>query len=105
MKRITYRDDECRARFTRDGNKIYCSTQATTDIIAMYEELLESLGYEFDDNLEDVTEVEERMNGCKTCDKYPCHVSKCSTGSEYCTHFPYELPYAKRVEMKVRKNA
>ena len=49
--------------------------------------------------------VEESMNECKTCDKYPCHVSKCSTGSEYCTHFPYELPYAKRVEMKIRKNS
>lgn len=45
------------------------------------------------------------MDDCKTCEKYPCHVSKCSTGSEYCTHFPYELPYAKRVEMKIRKNS
>lgn len=62
MKRITYRNNERRARFTRDGSQIYCSTQATTDVIAMYEELLESLGYEFDDNREDVAKAEEIYN-------------------------------------------
>lgn len=50
MKRITYRNTEHRALFTVPGSHIYCSTQATADTIAKYEELLEKLGYSFDDN-------------------------------------------------------
>lgn len=38
---------------------MYCSTQATTDTIAKYEELLEQLGYVFDDNSEEVNESKE----------------------------------------------
>ena len=45
MKRITYRQADYRARFTKEGRRMYCSTQATTDTIAKYEELLEQLGY------------------------------------------------------------
>lgn len=55
MKRLTFRyGDDNRVRFTRSGKKVYCSTQATADIIAKYEELLQSLGFEFDDNSEEV---------------------------------------------------
>lgn len=60
MKRITYRQLDGRTRFTADGNRMYCSTQATADKIAKYEELLEKLGYAFDDNSADVTESEKR---------------------------------------------
>lgn len=59
MKRITYRQADYRARFTKDGNKMYCSTQATADTIAKYEELLEQLGYVFDDNSAEVNERKE----------------------------------------------
>ena len=48
MKRLTYRDENNRARLTVQGKRIYCSTQATADTIAKYEELLEKLGYVFD---------------------------------------------------------
>lgn len=59
MKRITYRQTDYRARFTKEGNQMYCSTQATTDTIAKYEELLEQLGYVFDDNSAEVNESKE----------------------------------------------
>ena len=57
MKRITFRTDDNRAKFTVTGNKIYCSTQATADIIAKYEEMLESFGVVFEDNSADVQKV------------------------------------------------
>lgn len=38
---------------------MYCSTQATTDTIAKYEDLLEQLGYVFDDNSAEVNESKE----------------------------------------------
>ena len=59
MKRITYRQADYRARFTKEGRRMYCSTQATTDTIAKYEELLEQLGYVFDDNSAEVKESME----------------------------------------------
>lgn len=64
MKRITFRSGDNRAKFTVGGNRIYCSTQATADLIAEYEELLESLGFVFEDNSDDVRkklEVEEEV--------------------------------------------
>ena len=48
MIRLTYRDEDNRARLTLQGKRIYCSTQATADTLAEYEELLEKLGYTFD---------------------------------------------------------
>ena len=53
MIRITYRESDGRARLTQEGKRIYCSTQATADVIAKYEETLEKLGYVFDDNKTD----------------------------------------------------
>ena len=38
MDRLTYRDDERRARLTKYGMRIYCSTQATADSFAELEE-------------------------------------------------------------------
>ena len=64
MKRITFRDDNNRAKFTVAGNRIYCSTQAAADLIATYEEMLESLGFIFEDNAEDIRkklEIEEEV--------------------------------------------
>lgn len=59
MQRLTYRQADYRARFTKEGNRTYCSTQATTDIIAKYEEMLEELGYVFEDNSAEVKESME----------------------------------------------
>ena len=41
MNRLTYREADGRARLTDYGKAIYCSTQATADILADYEERLE----------------------------------------------------------------
>lgn len=38
MDRLTYRDDTGRARLTRYGVRMYCSTQATADCFAELEE-------------------------------------------------------------------
>lgn len=38
MDRLTYRDDEGRARLTKYGMRMYCSTQATADCFAKLEE-------------------------------------------------------------------
>lgn len=38
MDRLTYRDDEGRARLTHYGKQMYCSTQATADCFAKLEE-------------------------------------------------------------------
>lgn len=38
MERLTYRDSDGRALFTNKGMKIYCSTQATADVLCKYEE-------------------------------------------------------------------
>ena len=62
MERITYRQEDGRVRFTIAGDRIYCSTQATADIIAWYEELLERMGYVFDDNTEEVHKTIEIYN-------------------------------------------
>jgi len=43
------------------------------------------------------------MDDCKTCEKYPSHVNKCTSGDKYCVHFPYEMPYQKRADLKVEK--
>ena len=40
MERLTYRDSDGRALLTNKGMKIYCSTQATADILCKYEEIL-----------------------------------------------------------------
>lgn len=40
MKRLTYRNADGRALLTNYGMKIYCSTQATADILCKYEEIL-----------------------------------------------------------------
>lgn len=40
LERLTYRDSDGRALLTSKGMKIYCSTQATADILCKYEELL-----------------------------------------------------------------
>ena len=53
MIRLTYRDEDNRARLTLQGKRIYCSTQATADTLAEYEELLEKLGYTFDNQAEE----------------------------------------------------
>lgn len=39
-KRLTYKDKDGRARLTNYGMKMYCSTQATADILNDYEERL-----------------------------------------------------------------
>lgn len=41
MDRLTYRDDEGRARLTEYGRQMYCSTQATADCFAELEEIVE----------------------------------------------------------------
>ena len=41
MNRLTYREADGRARLTDYGKAVYCSTQATADILADYEERLE----------------------------------------------------------------
>ena len=40
IERTTYRDSDGRAKLTSYGAKAYCSTQATADILCMYEEML-----------------------------------------------------------------
>lgn len=68
MERLTYRDSNGRALLTNKGMKIYCSTQATADILCKYEELLNA----------DKPEHYEGMYYCPGC-KVP--VSK---GDLYC---------------------
>lgn len=41
VKRLTYCDHEGRARFTNHGMHIYCSSQATADVLYKYEERIE----------------------------------------------------------------
>lgn len=41
MERLTYRNTEGRALLTHYGMKMYCSTQATADILCKYEEMIE----------------------------------------------------------------
>lgn len=38
MERLTYRDSDGRALLNNKGMKIYCSTQATADVLCKYEE-------------------------------------------------------------------
>ena len=40
MERLTYRDSDGRALLTNKGMKIYCSTQATADVLCKYEEII-----------------------------------------------------------------
>lgn len=54
MKRITYMDSSGRVHFTKTGKHIYCSTQAMADTVEKYESLVEKLGYQFDDNSDEV---------------------------------------------------
>ena len=65
MERITYRQEDGRVRFTTAGSRMYCSTQVTADTIARYEELLERMGYVFDDNTEEVHKTIEIYNSVR----------------------------------------
>lgn len=43
------------------------------------------------------------MGDCKTCESYPCHVSRCVFPEVYCIYFPYDMPNKERVDLKVEK--
>lgn len=47
-KPTTYRDKYGRPKLSLYGKQIYCSTQATADILNFYEEKLMEYGYKFD---------------------------------------------------------
>lgn len=43
------------------------------------------------------------MDDCKTCENYPCHVSRCVFPEVYCIYFPYDIPNKERTGLKVEK--
>ena len=43
------------------------------------------------------------MDDCKTCENYPCHVSRCVFTKVYCMYFPYDMPNKERIDLKVEK--